>query len=706
MTVVVALGRSTRGQLGLNDEQRKKKELSVAPTIAFQTLGRGQNDRVMMAACGADFTVLLLKSGLVWSSGCNLTGQLGNPAVGAFSARPVPVKNLHEILKVSCGTHYAAAISQSGDAFVWGLNDSGQLGLDHRKTCNVPTKLQPPTLADPGKVEAALSSTAVHDAEGESVRPHCEDADILRRKLCHPRGTWPEFVAGMEDRMYGWREISCGLQHTLSSFRSREQRELHIVSCGSGAAGCLGHGDTADLISPLELAEVRIRMLDVIQVAAGAYHSVLLCRDSSVWTFGFASEGRLGYGASELAGSLRVPRRVPSGLGIRQLQPCSDVALESGWARGLDVPAHEQFRNCLPRRVDALNGVAVVEVSCGSAHTVALAAEGSVWGWGSAKFGQLGGRKAQLATPKQIQALCNRGIVGLQCGAYHTAAVTGQGSVLLLGMNEEGQCGSDAPRGSASRGSVLKNSDGCVRHPRTLSAAIGVSTVACGDGHTIVIAKDGPLVSSTEAEEEPEEMPLPPTMRTLPSVMKSPSGGLLKQPRLKFSRSAPVIPTAGAADGRRLAPLRERFNSSPRLLADTALQPSPISPLKPGSPQRFYLASRESSRPAPTSRPRGDLERFSGLNSGPSVADLPPAEYPAHGLSRPCHILVDTPDAEHSDLLMSLAAENALAAYAADPAVVSPEHLKKHKFVFCASLGGRWCEAHRGLNSETRRHLD
>lgn len=688
MTVVVALGRSTRGQLGLDDEQRKKKDFSVAPTIAFQMLGRGQNDRVMMAACGADFTVLLLKSGLVWSSGCNTTGQLGNSAVGAFSARPVPVKNLHEILKVSCGAHYAAAISQSGDAFVWGLNDSGQLGLDHRKNCNEPTRLPPPAFADADIVEAALSSMVVREFEGDSVPAHSEDADILRRKLCHPRGTWPEFVAGMEDRMYGWREIACGLQHTLSSFRSRGQRELHITSCGSGAAGCLGHGNTADLLSPVELAEVRIRTLDVIQVAAGAYHSVLLCRDSSVWTFGFASEGRLGYGAAELAGSLRVPRKVPNGLGIRQLQPDRDAALGSGWARGSAAPANEQFRNCLPRRVDALNGVPIVEVSCGSAHTVALAAEGSVWGWGNNKFGQLGGRKAQLATPKQIEALCNRGIVGLQCGAHHTAAVTGQGSVLLLGMNEEGQCGSDMPRGPATRGSALKNSDGCVRNPRTLTAAIGVSSVACGDGHTIIIANDGPRSGSAEAEDEPEEMPLPPTMRKLPSMMKSPSGELLKQPRLKFSRSVPALPTFGAEDGRRLAPLKERFTSSLRLLADATPQLAPVSPDRPGSPHRFHLASRENSRHAQASRPRADLQRFSGLNSSPSVADLPPADCSAHGLSRPSHISVDTPDADHSDLLMSLAAENALAVYASDPSVVSPDHLKRHKFVFGASLGG------------------
>jgi alpha-tubulin suppressor-like RCC1 family protein len=674
--VVVALGRSTRGQLGLDDEQRKKKQYSVTPTIAFQTLGRGQNDRVMMAACGADFTILLLRSGLVWSSGCNMTGQLGNPAAGAFSARPVPIKELHEILKISCGTHYAAAISQSGDAFVWGLNDSGQLGLDHRKTCNVPARLPPPTFADPDKVHAALCSAVIREPEGDSVR--AQDADTLRRRLCHPRGTWPEFVAGMEDRMYGWREIACGLQHTLSSFRSRGQRELHITSCGSGAAGCLGHGNTADLTSPVELIEVRIRMLDVIQVAAGAYHSVLLCRDSSVWTFGFASEGRLGYRAAALAGRRQVPRGVPNnGLGVRQLQTGKDAG-----------PAHEQFRLCLPRRVDALNGVALVEVSCGSAHTVALAADGSVWGWGSAQFGQLGGRKAQLARPKPILPLCNRGVVGLQCGAHHTAAVTGQGSVLLLGMNDEGQCGSDMPRSSAYRGSVFKNSDGCVRHSRTLSAAVGVSSVACGDGHTIVIAKDGPQEKDSGEEEEPQEMSLPPTIRMLPSVSRGPSGGFVKQPRLKFSRSAPVIPTPGSEDSRRLAPLDERFGSSLRMLADAAPQLAPISPHGLGVPHRFHLAPRAGSRQAPLARPRADLQRLSGLNPGASVANPSAAECPAHGLGRPSHLSADTPDDDQSELLMSLAAQNALAAYTSDPSVVSPDHLKRHKFVFGASLGG------------------
>jgi len=690
MTVVVALGRSNRGQLGLDDAQRKKKEASVAPTVAFQALGNGPNERVVMVACGADFSLLLLKSGLVWSSGCNATGQLGNTAAGAFSARPVPVKELLEVLKISCGSHHASAVNQAGDAFMWGLNDSGQLGLGHRKPCPEPARLCEPALADQAMVDMAASASAVPGPQDDTIPARPRDADNLRRTLCHPRGSWPEFVAGMEDRMYGWREIACGLQHTIATFRSRDQRELHVLSCGSGAAGCLGNGGTADLTSPLELLEVRVRTLDVIQVAAGAYHSVILCRDSSVWTFGFSSDGRLGFGP-DLAAGLCLPRRAPSEHGMRQSQ-------SAGLLRpvGAPTPARPasraaaprgQFRTCLPRRVDALNGVPVVHVACGSSHTVALAADGDVWGWGGAVWGQLGGSKQQVGTPQPIAALCQRGVVGLVCGAFHTAALNDHGQLLLLGMNEEGQCGPDA-LGGGLRGGIVKRSDACVRAPRVVHAAQGVSGVGCGDGHTIAIANVGPEAAGVEGEDELDELALPSTMRRLPSMSKSPSGGLFKQPRLKFSRSLPVIQPVDEAGG--LAGIEERFASAVRVpkgahaghhqASAPTLGAAALAARLSSSRQGFGLHSRGSLREAVERHPAA--QRTVPLGSSSSVlSELARSEADETPRRRGLR-----DEAAHSAVLRSYAAESALKAYVTDHSVVSPDLRQRHKFVFGSSL--------------------
>ncbi|HEX6626810.1 MAG TPA: hypothetical protein VF105_02545 [Gemmatimonadaceae bacterium] len=65
---------------------------------------------------------------LPWYDGLSALGVLGNGALGG-SAVPVKVVGNHRFTQVVAGTRSACAIAEGGDAFCWGANTSGELGI-------------------------------------------------------------------------------------------------------------------------------------------------------------------------------------------------------------------------------------------------------------------------------------------------------------------------------------------------------------------------------------------------------------------------------------------------------------------------------------------------------------------------------------------------------------------------------------------------
>src|SRR5580698_9899622 len=79
-------------------------------------------------------------------------------------------------------------------------------------------------------------------------------------------------------------------------------------------------------------------------------------------------------------------------------------------------------------------------VEAGSAHSIALKFDGTVWTWGSNAYGQLGnGNNTDSSTPVQVKGLAN--VVAIAAGFYHNVAVKSDGTVWAWGNNVDGQLG-------------------------------------------------------------------------------------------------------------------------------------------------------------------------------------------------------------------------------------------------------------------------
>jgi hypothetical protein len=109
-----------------------------------------------------------------------------------------------------------------------------------------------------------------------------------------------------------------------------------------------------------------------------------------------------------------------------------------------------------PRLVEALAGVRMVAIACGSHHSLALDASGQVWTWGSSEYGQQGGNVANYSDwsraegrgqtehntlPRAFQAFQGRRVVRIACGHLFNAAVCEDGQVLTWGWGANGALG-------------------------------------------------------------------------------------------------------------------------------------------------------------------------------------------------------------------------------------------------------------------------
>jgi alpha-tubulin suppressor-like RCC1 family protein len=96
-----------------------------------------------------------------------------------------------------------------------------------------------------------------------------------------------------------------------------------------------------------------------------------------------------------------------------------------------------------PKRVEALVGVKAIQVSCGSNHTAVCTEDGHMYTFGNGVYGQLGhgGDNEEKTSPALVQALEGKHITQVQCGSFHSMALTSSGYVFTWGNAEDGQLG-------------------------------------------------------------------------------------------------------------------------------------------------------------------------------------------------------------------------------------------------------------------------
>lgn len=197
-----------------------------------------------------------------------------------------------------------------------------------------------------------------------------------------------------------------------------------MLSFGVGEYGRLGTGSTSDSLTPLTIESLLEQ--DVVQIAAGASHSLALNRQGQIFAWGRNNTGQLGAGDSFM--DIYSLEEFPRLLDAESLQGKRIVSINAGKERSAAVSdAGELFiwGNKLhhePLQVDFPGGCKVKHVFCGGSsgkHCIAaITEEGELWTMGeggSMMLGRLGAKNIN-PTFERVPAFVGKHVLDVAMG--------------------------------------------------------------------------------------------------------------------------------------------------------------------------------------------------------------------------------------------------------------------------------------------------
>nr|GMC49229.1 ultraviolet-B receptor UVR8 [Ipomoea batatas] len=291
-------------------------------------------------------------------------------------------------------------------------------------------------------------------------------------------------------------EIAAGEAHTLVL-----TADGRVYSWGRGMFGRLGTGSEFDQLFPVRV-EFGSAPVKIVAIAAGAYHSLALADDGSVWGWGYNVSGEDSERKTLMISSVKAGAMM-------------SVAIDSLgglWIWG-NCPQPQKNKSteaefsltCTFNPVPVWNfhGHTVVKVACGNEHVVALVTIGETYkgndlvcySWGGNSHGQLGlGDREGRLFPEIIEAFNSESpwtVYEVACGSYHTALLAQKSPSDILesvcwtfGLGDNGQLGQGTTQSYFSPEPVKEL-------PRTAF----LISVDCGLFHTSVVSSAGDVWS-------------------------------------------------------------------------------------------------------------------------------------------------------------------------------------------------------------------
>jgi alpha-tubulin suppressor-like RCC1 family protein len=287
-----------------------------------------------------------------------------------------------------------------------------------------------------------------------------------------------------------------------------------LFGWGWNSRGQLGNSSCTTYFSATPVVAIGVLAgKTVIAVAAAAEHSIALCSDGTVATWGDNSFGQLG---DSTVAHRSTPGAVNMAPGVSALYGKRVIAVAAGNAQSLalcsdgtvaawgDNSSGQLGDNTTTNRLvpvavsaapgsSALFGKKVVAIAAGDQHSLALCDDGTVVAWGSNYYGQLGDltstdRWAPIAvtTYPGVSSLYGKNVVKVACGGLHSVALCADGTVSAWGYNFNAQLGvGTITLGRASPTAVDMASAASALRGKT------VVEVVPGTDHNLALCSDG-----------------------------------------------------------------------------------------------------------------------------------------------------------------------------------------------------------------------
>ncbi|KAM3341704.1 protein RCC2 [Capsicum galapagoense] len=337
------------------------------------------------AGCASCHCVALDTEGRCYTWGRNEKGQLGH-GDKITRDRPTVVSELSKfkIVKAAAGRSHTVVVTDDGQSFAFGWNKHGQLGIGHAKN---ETELSP--------VRCAVSEvhTTACGADFTVWLTSVEGASILTAGL-------PQYgqLGHATDNEYNTKDSSVRLAYEA------QPRPRPIASFS---------GET------------------IVKVACGTNHTVAVDKNGYVYTWGFGGYGRLGHREQK---DEFAPRRVEVFTRQNVLPPYAVVSAGSVnsactagggqlymWGKIKSTGDDSMY----PKPLLDLSGWNLRCMDSGNMHHF-VGADSSCISWGHAQSGELGygpnGQKSS-AVPKKVDILDGMHVISVACGFAHSMVI-------------------------------------------------------------------------------------------------------------------------------------------------------------------------------------------------------------------------------------------------------------------------------------------
>ncbi len=390
-------------------------------------------------AVAAGFTHSLIQGedGTVWSFGRNNSGQLGTntttdrSVAGQVLTSSSPVTYLSNSVAIAAGNEWSMSLRSDGSVVSWGSHASGRLAGN---TTSGTRLLSGSVLrGDVGGTPAliGIKGIAAAEAYGLARSAHASELSGGTGKVWSwgynltgqlGQGNTTNSSLAMPVKLDSTTDLtdvldfSAGGAHAVFvRWKSGDSAMQGTVwSCGNRAYGRLGNGSTAagSITYPVQALKVGGAALDqIVQVAAGASHTLALDGSGHVWAWGYNGYGQLGDN-STTNNAYAAKVKDPSGSG-----DLSDIVQVAAGGDGL------------------------------AGTSYALASDGTVYVWGRNQEGQLGnGTTSSGAT--QLPVARDAYLVGEGSPsilAYQTVTVsTAPGTVQIMTIPDHSGPNGDA----------------------------------------------------------------------------------------------------------------------------------------------------------------------------------------------------------------------------------------------------------------------